>query len=254
MNTKNTVIPIMPDGIKCYIHFFGEVLSDTKPPLFIMPVADEVPDLIEGQHMRLDHVIMSGEVPPHILVTFEIQNWNDDLSPWKAPPIGRSQSDFGGYAHKTLTWITDRLIPAVEQQLPFICGSQIGLLGYSMAGLFAVWAIYQTDKFAVFGSCSGSLWYEGFTEYLSKHEPAAPCSVYLSLGDREEFTRNPMFAKVGDATRQTEVILKASPMIRDITLTWNPGKHTGAVGERLAAAQLWMKKQLQELKNVGATR
>jgi len=239
---KNIVISMNLNEIRCNIHLFGSLTSESRVPLFIMPVADEVSDLMEGQHMRLDPVIESGELSSHVLVTFETKNWNDDLSPWPAPAIGRKQKNFGGCSAKTLHWIQEKLIPEVITRVPNTQDGQKGLIGYSMAGMFALWAMCQTDIFTVFASCSGSLWYDGFCDYIEKNPPLSVCSVYISLGEREEFSRNPYFARVGSATRKIASLLKASPMCKDVTLVWHPGGHSGSVGERLAAAQVWMKK------------
>ena len=245
----NAVIPISLNDINCNIHFFGSISSGSNVPLFIMPIAGEVSDLIEGQHMRLDPIIESDEVSSHILVTFEVKNWNDDLSPWPAPAIGRNQNDFGGFSAKTLYWIQDGLIPKVTSYVPNVQNGHKGLLGYSMAGMFALWTMSQTDIFTVYASCSGSLWYDGFCEYIERTTPLSICSIYISLGEREEFSRNPWFAKVGDATRKTASLLKTLPICQEIQLVWNPGGHLGRVGERLAAAQLWMKKSVNNKSN-----
>lgn len=200
------------NGIHCSINFFGSEFSGSEVPLIVMPVADDVSELIEGQHMRLDPAIKSGEESSHVLVTFETNSWNDDLSPWPAPASGRKQKAFGGLADKTLRWIQDDLIPEVTVYVPSAKNGAKGLLGYSMAGLFALWAMCRTDAFSVYASCSGSLWYDGFVEYLKKTSPKTSCCVYLSLGDREEFSRNPLFAGVGNATREIAAYLKTLPV------------------------------------------
>jgi hypothetical protein len=41
-------------------------------------------------------------------------------------------------------------------------------------------------------------------------------------------------------------LLKASSTVKDVTMEWVPGKHSGKTGERLVAAQLWMNKRLWE--------
>ncbi len=228
------------DDVSCDIHYFGGIGDKTNVTLFIMPVVCEVPDLIEGQHMRLDSII-EAEARPHVLVTFITRNWNDDLSPWAAPALRRDEEDFKGRAQETLDWIENNLIPSVEARVPSVRNGDKGLLGYSMAGLFALWAATKTDTFNILCSCSGSLWYDGFVEYFTSNTPQATCSVYLSLGDKEELARNRYFAKVGNATRQIAAHLKTLPMVKETTLVWNPGQHTGTVGERLAKAQLWMR-------------
>ena len=238
--------PIALDEMIVKIHFFGDVSSCSEAPLFVLPYAGDSDDLMEGQHMRIDPVIASDEMPPHVVAVFETKNWNDDLSPWPAPAIRKGEADFAGLAHKTLAWILDRLIPKVESLVPATRRGAKGIFGYSMAGLFALWAMGQTAVFSICASCSGSLWYEGFYEYATENEPLAPCSIYLSLGEGEERTKNKYFSRVGDATRRTAALLEASTMCEKVSLVWHPGGHIGAVGERLAAAHIWMKKVFME--------
>ena len=38
--------------------------------------------------------------------------------------------------------------------------------GYSLAGLFSLWAAYQTDVFSGFAAASPSVWFPGFIEYM----------------------------------------------------------------------------------------
>ena len=73
-------------------------------------------------------------------------NWNDDLSPWPAPRLFASSQDFGGKASSFLSLLCHHILPAVEAQLSFSVDSR-GIAGYSMAGLFALYAIYHTDLF-----------------------------------------------------------------------------------------------------------
>ena len=59
-----------------------------------------------------------------------------------------------------------------------------------MAGLFSLWAAYQTDAFGGVAAASPSIWFPDFLQYMKEHDIRTE-SVYLSLGDREEKTRNP---------------------------------------------------------------
>lgn len=236
-------ISMSVEGRSCSIHFFGTPY-DSRTPVIVLPVASGLPEVVKELHKRLDPVIAAGEAAPYLLAAFQTADWNDDLSPWPAlTPNGRQRA-FGGQGKVTLYWILERFLPQIEEAAPCARKGGRGLLGYSMAGLFAVWALSQTAAFSVFGSCSGSLWYPEFCERLRHTGPKGSCCVYLSLGEREELSRNRWFSSVGDATRQTAALLKGSPLCRELVLAWNPGGHTADVVQRLAAAQLWMRQRL----------
>ncbi len=66
------------------------------------------------------------------------------------------------------------------------------------------------------------MWFPGFAEYLKTH-PIRAKHVYLSLGDREERTRNPVMSAVGDRIREAHALLCANGT--DCVLEWNPGNH-----------------------------
>ena len=63
-------------------------------------------------------------------------------------------------------------------------------------------------------------------------------AVYLSLGDREERTRNPVMAQVGDAIRTGSDILKETGI--DSILEWNNGNHFTEPDLRTAKAFAWL--------------
>ena len=65
-----------------------------------------------------------------------------------------------------------------------------------MAGLYALYAPYITDIFSKSVCASGSVWYEGFVEFTEKNDfIRCPDSIYLSLGDMESRTKNPVLSQ-----------------------------------------------------------
>ena len=160
------------------------------------------------------------------LIVIKVQNWNLDLSPWKAPAVF-GKEDFGGGAEKTLKEV---LKYCSDRDKKYIIG------GYSLAGLFALWAAYQTDVFAAVAAASPSIWFPGFVDYMKENEIHSK-AVYLSLGDKEEKERNPVMASVGDCIREASDILKDKG-IKTI-LEWNPGNHFKDADLRTAKAFAW---------------
>ncbi|MBQ6542263.1 MAG: esterase [Lachnospiraceae bacterium] len=162
-----------------------------------------------------------------LLAAFQVHDWNKDLSPWKAPAVfGRE--DFGEGAGDTLSEILNYCTDRTKKYY-------IG--GYSLAGLFALWAVTRTDVFQGAACASPSLWFPGFEEYVRDHEILTE-NVYLSLGDREEKARNPVMASVGDRVRAMHALL----MYRKIhcTLEWNEGNHFRDSELRSAKAFSWV--------------
>ena len=160
------------------------------------------------------------------LLAVPVASWNRDLSPWEAPPVFGKEG-FGDGAARTLEEV---LRLCTDPSKTYILG------GYSLAGLFALWAACRTDVFSAVAAASPSVWFPGFIDYLKVHEMKAS-RVYLSLGDREERTRNPVMASVGDRIRETAGLLQASGV--QTVLEWNPGNHFVDSDRRMAKAVAW---------------
>ena len=160
------------------------------------------------------------------LIAIKVRNWNHDLSPWKAPAVFGKEG-FGDGANATLQEV---LKHCVDRNKTYIIG------GYSLAGLFALWAAYQTDVFAAVAAASPSMWFPGFVDYMKKNEIQCK-SVYLSLGDKEEKTRNPVMASVGNCIREASDILTKSGV--NTILEWNKGNHFKDADLRTARAFAW---------------
>lgn len=167
---------------------------------------------------------------PFSLVAFMINDWNQELTPWVAPPVF-GKVPFGSGAEKTLKFITSQLLPEVQGR-----HTHLILGGYSLAGLFALWAGYQTDKFEGIAAASPSVWYPQWIDYASENKPLAQ-SVYLSLGDKEEKAKNPVMAQVGNAIRKHHELL----MEQDVNtiLEWNAGNHFVDSDKRMAIGFTW---------------
>ena len=155
--------------------------------------------------------------------------WDHDLAPWNARAVSGDES-FGDGAAKPLSCVLAELNDP---------GKHYYLGGYSLAGLFALWAAFQTDRFDGIAAASPSVWFPGFVDYMRDHSILTR-KVYLSLGDREEKTRNPVMAAVGDCIRTGyEILLEKGTVC---TLEWNQGNHFRDADLRTAAAFAWVMK------------
>ena len=149
-------------------------------------------------------------------------NWNHDLSPWPTPTIGNNKYGFGG-AEGYIKKLTNEIIPEIRAKLGFE-PEFTAIAGYSLAGLFALYAAYRTDIFSRIASVSGSLWFPGFTEFAETNKfVKTPDRIYLSLGESEAKTRDKNLAPVRKNTEKLDEIYKTQniPTIFEL----NPGNH-----------------------------
>jgi predicted alpha/beta superfamily hydrolase len=168
---------------------------------------------------------------PFSLVAFLIKDWNQELTPWGASPVF-GKTPFGDGAEKTLEFVTNQLLTEVQENI-----SHLILGGYSLAGLFALWAGFQTDQFEGIAAASPSVWYPQWIDYASENKPLAK-SVYLSLGDKEEKAKNPVMAQVGNAIRKQHELLMEQEI--NTIFEWNAGNHFVDFDKRMAKGFAWL--------------
>lgn len=176
--------------------------------------------------------------PPFTLVAISDLDWNHDMVPWDSPPAFKNAEPCTGGADDYLRLLTREIIPTAEKELPGV-PSWRGIAGYSLAGLFALYAIYRTDLFSRIGSMSGSLWFPGMKDYIFSHESKRwPDCVYFSLGDKESKTRNPILRSVRQSTEEIQAFYQDKGI--DTVFQLNPGNHYDHAAERTSAGIAWM--------------
>ena len=211
------------DGRECLIYGAG-----SSEALLIQPVDNHDIDVLDSE---VSHIEALSPGTGFSLASFRVNEWNSDLSPWEAPPVFGDQA-FGSGAEETLKYITESLLPEFE-------AGTIYLGGYSLAGLFSLWAGYQTDVFAGIAAASPSVWFPGWIDYAADRNVLAS-DIYLSLGDKEERTRNPVMRTVGDSIRRQLDILDDDPSCRNCILEMNPGNHFRDPDLRTARGFAWL--------------
>jgi len=195
------------------------------------------------QETALTALLLSEQMPDTAwtLVAFEVEDWNALFSPWEAPAVFRGQP-FYGRGKETLDWLTASCIPQIEEIYP-VDGKYRMIGGYSLAGLFSLWAFYESGLFQGSAACSASLWYPGWDAYACTKTASTDSVVYLSLGETEEKTKNRMMALVGDRVREQYARLFQDPAVRETTLVWHHGGHFTDVPQRLAQGFAWLLQQ-----------
>ena len=213
------------------------------------------------------------QVPKGIsLVKIGVDLWEENFSPWCAPRVFAKGPNFGNGAQKTLDTLINQVVPWAESELTKPPAYRV-LVGYSLAGLFSLWAGVshlvahecQLDDasskpgpssqpgtphvntpaatFQRIGAVSGSFWFPGLLDYVDQqlNEGAVGLThAYLSLGDREARTPNPQIMHV----RENAELLASKLDNAGITSTFelNRGNHFQNVEGRMQKALDWLVK------------
>lgn len=199
----------------------------TKPVIYLNTFGDSGEQIYKA--------LLSEHCPDFSLVAVSGLDQNSDLTPWEIPPIFRNALPYIGDADNYLELLTQKIVPLAEQEIGAV--SWRGIAGYSLAGLFAFYSVYQTDLFARAASISGSLWYPNFKEYAQSHEmKRLPERLYISLGDKEGKTRNPFLKNVQQDTE--ELVRYCQNKGIDTIFEQNEGNHFSNPVERTAMSLL----------------
>ncbi|MDO4977994.1 MAG: alpha/beta hydrolase [Eubacteriales bacterium] len=178
------------------------------------------------------------------LVAYYVNDWNAEFSPWEAED-SNGEKIFTGKGKNTLRWIEEDCLPCIRYKISET--APVYLAGYSLSGLFSLWALYESQLLDGCICCSGSLWMNGWKEYMEEKSAPENTYVYLSLGGKEEQTKDLKMAKVGDRFREQEKILKAVPNVKESILEWNKGGHFADSGKRLAKGISWLITKINEI-------
>ena len=143
------------------------VVGDTQV-LLIQPSARHE-EKNDGVRREVD-LIAQASPTGFAMVFFDCVEWARALMPWADDAVSRD-AEVGRHAPDTLRFIEHTLLPWLRERfgaLPCIIG------GYSLGGLFALWAARNTDAFAAVAAASPSLWINGWGEYAAAHPILSP--------------------------------------------------------------------------------
>lgn len=226
---------VMIHGIKCHIFKYKE-----DGPVIWWGIGAGQEDVSKVWHLLFDEPGQEQTMlPAFTLIAYEAAEWNRDFSPWAASAVF-GKDDFTGEGVKILKWLEQFAIPYARTELYH--NQKIVkhiLAGYSLAGLFSLWAFYKSELFSGAISCSGSLWYPGWDTFMKDVVSRGKSIVYLSLGDKEEHTKNRAMSIVGDRTRWQYEWLRSEKKVKACKLEWNKGGHFAEPEKRVAKGILW---------------
>lgn len=179
-----------------------------------------------------------------ILVTISNIDWNKEMSPWYMSKLFKDEDEYLGKADEYIEILSKKIIPKITEIINNVLNKNISnytIAGYSLAGLFAIYCLYKTDIFTNAISCSGSLWYPNFVEYIKENDlKAIPKKVYFSLGNKESKTKNVLMSKVEEKTKIIEHYFKDKNI--ETIYEENEGNHFQDVTNRIAKGVNWILK------------
>lgn len=190
-------------GLRCRLYLpqdYGE--SAKRYP--VIYVNGEI--LIEDVMTEL---VNEGAQADFFLLSIKPESWNDDFTPWAAPAFRAGEEAPQGRADNYLSCLANKIKPYIDAHYRTKPEPEhTVLIGYSLGGLTAVYAIYKTDVFGVIASLSGSLWFDGFCEFMEREKPLrTDLRVYFSLGKKESRSKNPRMGRVAECTARAREIL-----------------------------------------------
>ena len=175
------------------------------------------------------------------MICVSCNNWNDDLTPWSTPAVFKNGEDFGGKASSFLATLVNDIVPEVEKKIGV--PECRGIIGYSLAGLFAVYAFYESNLFNLCGAPSGSIWYDDFAPRYRERRPSPSWgSIFFSIGDKEGNTRNDRMAR---NERCMKILAESLSSLDDgdsfeTYFGYTKGTHFDNANERIAQSIRWL--------------
>lgn len=197
---------------------------DARCPVVYLVDAVERPSLIHAD----------DDAHSMAIVRVPVCDWSDALTPWPAAGLYRGEPDFGGHATATLAELEGEAIPAAEEKWGLVPRGR-AICGYSLGGLFSLYALV-CGAFDACACLSGSLWYEGWVDYLREAD-ASPylhgAFAYLSLGAKERRAARPILKGVMRNTEECVELLEQFGC--EVRYAVVPGGHFEHVEQRFAA-------------------
>ncbi len=159
------------------------------------------------------------------LVMIYPYDWNYCMTPWKYHDKNMGKT---GGGEEFLSWFISEIYDEKYQR------QYIG--GYSLGGLFALFAACEKELFDGVMSVSGSLWYPGALEYFNEKSIGERIGkIYMSLGDKESLTKNAEREKVGF---NTEKLAEVFGRTKEVFFEYNRGGHFTDINGRIAKSIL----------------
>ena len=137
---------------------------------------------------RVDRLVVEGKLDPTclpVMVGIDPDPGDHGLAqytPWSHPTYKPGAPDFGGAAE---AFLRDTVLPVAKVMRNEHSEGPIGLFGYSLAGLFCLFAMLNTELFLTYLLASPSTWYPGIVNRVARTPLACDPRVVVACGANE---------------------------------------------------------------------
>ena len=189
-------------------------------------------------HLEGDISLIKEWVNEHHQLAIFISHcdWERDFTPYPHEKVFKGGNDFIGEADFYLKQLIGEIIPTLNHQYNLQNKEKV-LCGYSLSGLFAIYASTKTNLFSSIIAASSSLWYPSFIDYLKENTSYAR-DIYLSIGEKESQTKNEVLSKALEC--QLEAFTLYRMQNKNTILDINPGGHFQDSEERIIKGLEWL--------------
>jgi predicted alpha/beta superfamily hydrolase len=232
-STENDIIQIKEETINNYHCYYSYFNLSKISKIIIWPATMhfiETVQILSTLTSKKDYIIIS----------FEVNSWNKELSPWFQKAIFEKSEDFIGNGKETLNFVINTLIPYFENKFPQIKNIPKFIGGYSLSGLFSLWVFYSVNIFNGVAAMSPSLWFDNWDKFIENKIVNENSFIYLSLGDKEEKTKNKFMKIVGDRVRKQYDIFHNYCNVKNCFYDVNPGGHFNDIKLRISKGFSWI--------------
>ena len=218
------------EGVKLYVY-----LSNVKDATTIY--------FLDGEQFEEPFNQWITEHRPALnFVLIAANNRTDDYTPWPLLASETLLMYFGGKAEEHLSFIKTCVVPFCESEYGFASSAEKRVIGgYSLGGLFSLYAAVNTDLFGTVLSCSSSLWYSDFLDYLKEHSFKAPHpKLYMSVADEEGVTATNLTNHQIQNTMTLKDWLEPKFQPNDFNFMLEEGNHGNNIPRRVERAIRWV--------------
>ncbi|MCR5741919.1 MAG: alpha/beta hydrolase [Gammaproteobacteria bacterium] len=196
---------------------------------FTEPLNKTLPIIVNNSFESDESSIWNNSDKNFIFINVLVKDWEKEMSPYDATSAFKRNEVIKSDAKSYLKEL-ESIILEVKDKLG-LKPEFISIIGYSLAGLFSIYSLFNSKLFKRCASISGSLWYPDFIDYIKNNEICDVDRIYLSLGNKEANSKNKVLSQVLDKTKEAYNYFKDKNI--DSFFELNEGGHFVNEDERI---------------------